>query len=102
MFQTSSVRPRIIKDARGDVFLPNRAANYWNRLPDWVKQKGSVTGLKERLEKFKRLNPTAIGHYWELSRMLLDKIPTESRDEYFSYLDENPIVAARAQRNLKP
>ena len=101
MYKTLRLRPRILRDTRGDAFLPNCAAAYWNKLPDWTKQKSTVEGLKNRIEEFKRLNPNAVVQYWELSDILFSKIQTDSRDDYYSYLDENPITAAHAQHNLK-
>ena len=57
--------------------------------------------LKDRLEKFKQLNLDDPGHYWELSTLIFSKIPTKSHDDYFTYLYENTIVAARVQPKLQ-
>ena len=43
----------ILEDKRSDRILSNRVANYWNKVPQSVKDAGTVSTFKARLEKHK-------------------------------------------------
>ena len=57
-------------------FLGERVRNYWNKLPEHVKNKNSVNAFKNGLDKF-RINGIANdlkGQFWELSREIFNRI----------------------------
>ena len=81
-------------------FLPNRVVNYWNKIPDYVKNAQSIESCKNRLENFKIRNFGVPGNYWELSENIFQKINDEHRDEYIDFLIRNPSVARRRQINI--
>ena len=43
----------LLKDGKSNQFLPNRIANYWNKIPTYVKDAPSVDSFKNRLELYK-------------------------------------------------
>ena len=89
----------------GEQFLANRVANYWNKLPTEVKMIGEketyILGFKSRLEKYKAENIHKNNHYLELGSEIDSRLQDSTRDQYLSYLEDHPAVAARANRNLK-
>ncbi len=76
-------------------FLPNRVVNYWNKIPDIVKDSTSVDMFKIRLENFKKTHREAAGNIWELSDELYVKIENYDRSSYENYMVEHPDVAGR-------
>ena len=93
----------IVKTNTNAQFLPNRVANYWNKLPSDVKCSSSVDTFKVNLEKYKRRylkEGVTQGHFWELGSMLLSKITNESHDSYVDYMISNPIIAKHKKINL--
>ena len=77
--------------------FPSRIANYWNKIPDYVKDADSVDSFKARLGAYKAIKVNEAGHYWELSELILTKIESvqPNRDDYVSFMIENPSVARR-------
>ena len=59
-----------------DSFLPNRVIQYWNLLPNYVKQSADVNSFKANLENYKMENMDTIdtGNFWEISHHVLNKI----------------------------
>ena len=104
IYRMSRSGSNIVKTNKNAQFLPNRVANYWNKLPYDVKCSSSVDNFKVNLEKYKlRYMKEGVtqGHYWELSSMLLSKINNESHDSYVNYMSSNPIIAKIKKINLK-
>ena len=105
MFAISRSGYNIRKTAGKKNFLPNRIANYWNKVPDFVKDAHSTDSFKRRLELYKAnivdQNLSAGGHYWEVSEMLFNKINDTNRDSYVNYMLENPIIAKRRNINIR-
>ena len=97
LFRMSRSGMNILKDKRGDGILSNRVANYWNKVPGWVKQCDTVETFKARLERYKldtiESGVSSNGHFWELSDILLSKIDKCDHDSYESFMSENPIIA---------
>lgn len=57
-------------------FFSERVINYWNKLPEFVKNKSSVNAFKNSLDKF-RLNGITNklkGQFWELSDEIFRRI----------------------------
>ena len=106
LFRMSRSGMNILKDSRGDVLLSNRCANYWNKLPETVKNATSVNSFKHRLDKYKEETSLSSlrtpGHYWELSSMIFEKLGTNSngRDAYVQYMKSNPKYAKRRGINI--
>ena len=76
--------------------MPNRVANYWNKVPSHIKEAQTVNSFKEWLERYKAenlKNDVSSGHYWELSSMLLSKINDTNHDSYVDFMMENPVIA---------
>ena len=82
--------------------FPNRITNYWNKIPIYIKDAESTQCFKMQLEAFKKANITSTGHYWELSEEIFSKIDSkqQNRDNYVSYMIENPSVAKRRFINI--
>ena len=62
---------------RKHSFFPHRIINYWNKIPDYVKDADSTECFKSRLQSFKQdaiLRNCTSGHYWELSEEIITKI----------------------------
>ena len=83
-----------------DNFLPNRVVNYWNKLPDYVKNATSTEAFKILLDHFKRNNRESPGNYWEMSNKLFRKIETTDRSVYVEFMEENPDIAIRKGVNV--
>ena len=64
LFKFSRSGYNILKCGKKSDFLPNRVANYWNKLPDSVKDAESTDIFKSRLQKFKVQNQHFPGNYW--------------------------------------
>ena len=57
------------------MFLPERIRQYWNKLPSYCKNSEDVDNFKINLDKFKKESiHTDNDNYWEVSRIILDKI----------------------------
>ena len=84
-----------MKGDRLHAAFPNRVANYWNKIPDSVKDAETVDSFKIRLEVYKTRTVNSTGHYWELSEILLSKLNQHNRDNYVSFMSENPSTARR-------
>ena len=57
-------------------FFGQRVMNYWNKLPEHVKDKTSVNSFKNGLDKFRKngiLNGLN-GQFWELSNEIFSRI----------------------------
>ena len=96
---------KILKDNRGDTILSNRVANYWNKLPQCVKDSSSVECFKSRLQSFKLESITkgdqCDGNFWDLSVLLLSKINDCNRDDYVTFMIENPEIARIKKVNVR-
>ena len=57
-------------------FLGERVMNYWNKLPEHVKDKNSVNSFKNGLDKFRTngINNGLTGQFWELSNDIFSRI----------------------------
>ena len=87
---------------KADSF-PERCINYWNKLPDYLKDADNVDSFKKRLEYYKidQIIEGRTGNYWELSSEMFQRTETGNRDSYVQYLMENPGVAARRKINIR-
>ena len=82
-------------------FLPNRAANYWNKLPTSVKDASNVETFKARLESFKQTcQSKSSGNYWDLSDQIFKRLESSNRAQYVDFMVTNPAIAARRNVNL--
>ncbi len=99
LFKLSRSKANVLKDGRGDHFLPNRVANYWNKIPGSVKEANTVSSFKLQLQDYKddyvNSGRPSSGHYWELSEILFSKINDSNHDSYASFMIENPEIAKR-------
>ena len=50
-------------------FFGSRVVNYWNKLPTFVKDSGSINDFKNNLGEFRKnkFKQRPYGHFWELS-----------------------------------
>ena len=57
-------------------FLDERVKNYWNKLPEHVKDKNSVNSFKNSLDKFRENGITneLKGQFWELSNEIFNRL----------------------------
>ena len=57
-------------------FLGQRVINYWNKLPEHVKNKNSVNSFKNGLDEFREngIKNGLIGQFWELSNEIFRRI----------------------------
>ena len=83
-----------------DNFLSNRVVNYWNKIPNTVKESTSVDMFKNRLENFKQTHREVAGNYWELSDEIFARIENYDRSSYENFMVENPDVAERKGVNV--
>ena len=74
-------------------FFSRRVIKYWNKLPSEIKNSENVNQFKNRLDKFRETNFDTNGHYWELSYEIFSRIHDENRQNYVSFMQNNPIVA---------
>ena len=78
-------------------FINARVIQYWNKLPNTVKDSETVDTFKMRLEAHKMevaaSGDTTDSNYWTVSEILLSKINDESRDDHIRFLRENPEIA---------
>ena len=103
LFSLSRSGAKILKDSKNDQSLKNRVANYWNKIPDSVKDAPSVDAFKKRLESFKQdsiKKDKTMGNYWELSDILLSKINDINRDSYTDFMKNNPQIAKIKKINI--
>ena len=90
-------------------FINERVRNFWNKLPNYVKNSQSVNCFKSNLDKFKNvclsLGGSEQGHFWELSREVLDRIESNdyllNKENHNTYLKLNPYVAKRKFINIR-
>ena len=59
-----------------ESFLPDRIRRYSNKLPSYVNLSEDVAKFKCNLEKIKMESANSINsdHFWEVSRLIIDKI----------------------------
>ena len=97
LFRVSRSGANILKDKRSDRILSNRVANYWNKIPQSVKDADTVSTFKARLEKYKKetvsSGVSSHGHFWELSEILLSKIDNDNHDQCAEFMMNNPVIA---------
>ena len=57
-------------------FFGSRVVNYWNKLPTFVKDSGSINDFKNNLGEFRKNNfkQRPYGHFWELSEDIYQRI----------------------------
>lgn len=83
-------------------FFPERAINYWNKLPDNIKDAEHVDSFKVRLETHRIKNiHTEDGNYWNLSNVIFQKIEKGERQTYVNFMLNNPGVASRKRINIR-
>ena len=92
------------------TFFSERVVQYWNVLPNFVKQSTSVDNFKTNLRVFKsqHLNNKhsidSIGNFWEVSEQILQRIEppssVSSRAAFCEYLHKNPWMAKRKGINI--
>ena len=85
-------------------FISERVKIFWNSLPVSVKTSSSVEMFKANLENLKKDSSTCSeSNFWDVSRVLLDKIEgpsyVESKERHNAYLIENPYVARKCNIN---
>ena len=86
-------------------FISERVKPYWNSLPVSVKTSSSVEMFKANLESFKKecIKSTDC-NFWEVSRILLDKIEGPSyvhnKERHNEYLVDHPYVAKKKNINI--
>ena len=85
-------------------FISERVKIFWNSLPVSVKTSSSVEMFKANLENLKKDSSTCSeSNFWDVSRVLLDKIEgpsyVESKERHNAYLIENPYVARKRNIN---
>ena len=93
----------VLKDGKSDQFLPNRVANYWNKVPAYVKDAPSVDAFNARLQVYKEdslRKGVTQGHFWELSDQLHSKIDDSSRDSYVQFMSDHPRIAKLRKINI--
>ena len=79
-------------------FFPDRIINYWNKLPDGLKDASTVNNFKMKLENYKLVNQNKLsGNFWELSEEVFRRIESTNRDSYVQFMLNNPSVAHRRQ-----
>ncbi len=104
LFRLSRSGMNILKDGRGGSLLSNRVANYWNKIPDNVKNSASVDCFKSRLQNFKSASinsgNSSSGQFWELSEILLAKINVDNRESYVDFMLNNPDIAKSRKVNV--
>ena len=103
LFRISRSGTKLLKDNKSQQFLPNRIANYWNKIPANVKEAASVNSFKARLDEYKvdhMKRGVSTGHFWELSDMLLMKINNSHRDSYEKFMIDNPMIAKFKKVNI--
>ena len=91
-------------------FFSERVIQYWNVLPNFVKQSSSVDNFKCNLNIYKNQQlqsehpVSSIGNFWEVSERILQRIECPSavsgRGAFCDYLNENPWVAKRKGMNI--
>lgn len=102
LFRMSRSGYNIIKVPGKGTFLPNRIANYWNKIPNYVKDAPTMESFKHRLESYKAKYRTqgALGHYWEVGNYVFDRINDSNRDSYVNFMINNPAIAKRKHVNI--
>ncbi len=105
LFRLSRSGDKILKDRRGDSVLSNRVANYWNKVPVSVKEAKSVEAFKVRLQNYKQdtiaSKASSLGHFWDLSEILLSKIKDHDHDAYAKFMSNNPLIAKYKGVNIQ-
>ena len=86
-------------------FFNTRAINYWNKLPNNIKDSNSVDMFKTKLEAYKNFcinEPHTLGNtnYWELSQILFSKINEQNRVDHVAFLIKNPEIAKYRNINV--
>ena len=81
------------------AFFPRRVIKYWNKLPSFVKLSTSVNNFKTNLSKHKNTNFDIPGNFWELSSEIFNRIPENNRDNYVTFMRNNPEIARRRNIN---
>ena len=97
LFRVSRSGGNILNDKRSDRILSNRVANYWNKVPQSLKDAGTVSTFKARLQKYKTetvsSGVSSHGYFWELSETLLSKIDNDNHDQCVEFMINNPVIA---------
>ena len=82
-------------------FFARRVIKYWNKLPVSIKFSKSINIFKNALAKFRHGNIHLNGYYWELSNEIFNRIPEATRDNYVSFVSNNPLFAKRRNINTR-
>ena len=80
-----------LKELQLTTLLERRVANYWNKIPGYIKEANTVTTFKLQLQKFKDVcissgRPSS-GQFWELSETLLSTISGSNHNLYVDFND---------------
>ena len=86
-------------------YISQRVISFWNKLPTFVRNSGSVTEFKRNLEVFKNnCEEVDSGNFWEVSLMVINKIEgvnyVKNKEQQVKYLHDNPGVARRKGINI--
>ena len=79
IFRISRSGNKLLNDGRINQFLPNRIANYWNKIPTYVKDAPSVDSFKT---------------------ILFNKIDDSNRQSYQRFMCNNPQIAKIKNINI--
>ena len=82
--------------------FPARVTNYWNKIPDTVKDCATVDAFKGRLQTFKkeRSQISGTGNYWELSEEIFKRINDVDRDQLIQFLGSHSRAAKKIGFNI--
>ena len=82
-------------------FLSRRVIQYWNKLPNDIKSAKTVESFKNKLQNFKHNNFFTCGQYWNLSAEIFQRIDNVDRNQYVTFMENNPQVARYRQVNTR-
>ena len=100
-----SLHPTGKRTKQQNDFFNTRVINYWNRLPNNIKDSNSVDMFKSKLEAYKQFcindpHTLANANYWELYEILFSKINEQNRTAHVDFLVKNPEIAKRRNFNV--
>ena len=82
-------------------FLSRRVIQYWNKLPNDIKSAKTVESFKNKLQNFKQKNFYTYGQYWNLSTEIFQRIDNVDRNQYVTFMENNPQVARYRRVNTR-
>ena len=99
-FSRSGMNIVINTHSAGTNTFQTRVVKYWNKIPDYVKLAENVCDFKVLLEDYKQKYINDVGHYWELSDEVFNRIDDSNRKSYVDYMTDNPHIAKRRCVNI--